>query len=87
MRSTYKAIVRGDRIEWDDDVPEEIRSRPALTVFVTIPDSPGGPDPADGRRQAEALDRLAARGGPSSITDPVQWQREQRQDRDVPGRA
>jgi hypothetical protein len=85
MRSTYKATVRGDRIEWDDDVPDEIRSRPTLTVLVTIPDSPGEPA-ADGHRQAEALGRLAARGGPSSIEDAVQWQREQRRDRDLPGR-
>ncbi|HLX61346.1 MAG TPA: hypothetical protein VKX17_08705 [Planctomycetota bacterium] len=40
------------------------------------------------RRQimAEALERIAARGGVASIPDPVAWQREQRKDRPLAGR-
>lgn len=82
-----QAILRGDRIEWDDDVPEQIRTQAALTVFVTIPDQPVAADDSRGLRMAEALERLAANGGVGSITDPVQWQRERRQDRDLPGRS
>lgn len=87
MQSIYKAILRGDRIEWEDDVPEQIRNQAALTVFVTIPDQLVVADATRGSRMAEALERLAAGGGVASITDPVQWQREQRQDRDLPGRS
>ncbi|MEK6301369.1 MAG: hypothetical protein AABO41_11650 [Acidobacteriota bacterium] len=87
MQSIYKAILRGDRIEWEDDVPEQIRNQPALTVFVTIPDQPVAADDTRGSRMAEALERLAASGGVASITDPLQWQREERQDRDLPGRS
>ncbi|MEK6284253.1 MAG: hypothetical protein AABO57_00765 [Acidobacteriota bacterium] len=87
MQSIYKAILRGDRIEWDDDVPEQIRTQTALTVFVTIPDQPVAPDDTRGLRMAEALERLAANGGVGSITDPSQWQRERREDRDLPGRS
>ena len=87
MQSIYKAILRGDRIEWEDDVPEQIRSQSALTVLVTILDQPAIADDTRGRRMAEILERLAASGGVASITDPLRWQREQRQDRDLPGRS
>ena len=87
MQSIYKAILRGDRIEWEDDVPEQIRSQTALTVFVTIPDQPVAADDTRGSRMAEALERLAANGGVGSITDPSQWQRDERKDRDLPGRS
>jgi hypothetical protein len=40
------------------------------------------------REQAlAALDRIAARGGIAGIPEPVAWQREQRGDRPLPGRA
>lgn len=87
MQSIYKAILRGDRIEWEDDVPEEIRTQAALTVFVTIPDQPDAADDTRGLRMAEALARLAANGGVASITDPLKWPRERREDRDLPCRS
>lgn len=87
MQSIYRAIVRGDRIEWEDDVPEQIRTQAPLNVFVTIPDQPSVADDTRGSRMAEALERLAASGGVASISDPLQWQREHRQDRDLPGRS
>ncbi len=87
MQSIYKAILRGDRIEWEDDVPEQVRTQAALTVFVTIPDQPVEADDKRGLRMAEALERIASNGGVGSITDPLQWQRERRQDRGLPGRS
>lgn len=87
MQSIYKAIVRGDRIEWEDDVPEQIRAQQALTVLVTVVDQHAAADKKRGQRMAEVLERLAAAGGVASITDPSEWQREQRQDRDLPGRS
>ena len=38
------------------------------------------------QRLAEALEQLAALNPFSDIADPVAWQREQRQDRPLPGR-
>lgn len=87
MQAIYKAIVRGDRIEWDDDAPQEIRTQQALRVSVTVLDQPTAGDDTRGPRMAEVLERLAASGGVASINDPLQWQREQRQDRDLPGRS
>ena len=87
MQSIYKAILRGDRIEWEDEVPEQIRAQQALPVLVTIVDQLAAVDEKRGPRMAAVLERLAASGGVASITDPLKWQREQRQDRDLPGRS
>jgi hypothetical protein len=87
MESIYKAILRGDRIEWKEDVPEQILNQAALTVFVTIPNQPVVAHEVSGTRMAETLEWLAASGGPASINDALQWQHEQRQDRDLPGRS
>lgn len=87
MHPTYKATLRRDRIDWEDDVPEHIRSQAVLTVFVTILNQSGLAEETSGPPMAEALERLALKGGVSSITDPAQWQREQREDRNVPGRT
>ena len=87
MDSTYKATVRGDRIEWEHEVPEEVRSQPTLSVIVTIAEQTDAGDKAGGSRMAAALERLARNGGIPSISDPVQWQREQRKDRDIPDRT
>jgi hypothetical protein len=38
------------------------------------------------RRMAEALENLAAADAFSEISDPVEWQREVRKDRPLPGR-
>jgi len=86
MQSTYKATLRGDRIEWGEDVPDQIRGHAGLTVFVTIPNQPGIAEDTRGPRMAEALRRLALSGGVPSIADPSKWQREQREDRELPGR-
>jgi hypothetical protein len=41
---------------------------------------------SDGKAMAKALAKLAASGSVSKISDPSAWQREQRQDRPLPGR-
>lgn len=87
MQSIYKATLRGDRLEWEDDVPEQIRTQEALPVLVTVIGQPDAADDSRGPRMAEVLERLAASGGVASITDPSEWQRDQRQDRELPGRS
>ena len=88
MLQTFKAILRGDRLEWSGDAPEKKRTESGVAVHVTILD-----EAADlsqtvnrGRRMAEALERLAARNALQEISDPVLWQREQREDRTLPDR-
>jgi hypothetical protein len=83
MRESYRAILKGDQLEWTDGVPSDLASE--QPVEVTILDEP---DPiADRRRRmAEALENLAAADAFSEISDPVEWQRDIRKDRPLPGR-
>jgi DNA-binding phage protein len=86
MLPTYRATLRGDRLEREDDIPEQARDEEPVTVYVTIVRSQGDADTSRGRRMANALELLAASGGVTSIADPAQWQREQREDREIRGR-
>ncbi len=36
MLQTYKATLNGNRLEWNGEVPEEVKSREAVSVIVTI---------------------------------------------------
>ena len=80
---TYRAILRGNRLEWTDQGPVDVN--PEQPVEVTIIDEPD--QTATGRKlMAEALEKLAATDAFSEISDPVGWQREIRKDRPLPGR-
>lgn len=80
---TYRAVLKGSRLEWTDPGPVDLK--PEQPVEVTILDEP--PQTEDRRkRMAEALEKLAAADAFSEISDPVEWQREIRRDRPLPGR-
>jgi predicted phosphoadenosine phosphosulfate sulfurtransferase len=87
MLQTYKAILRGNYLEWSGDAPKGIEQEQAVEVHVTIlRKATSSAVVAQGKRMAEALERLAAINALSEITDPSAWQREQRQDRSLPDR-
>ncbi len=88
MPSTYKAVLTGDTLAWSDEVPELVVTGQPVPVQVTILDEPvlQSQQQPRGHLMAAALERLAATSGLSSITDPSNWQREIRKDRDLPGR-
>ncbi len=84
---TYRAILKGDRLEWRGKVPPEIAQESAIPVDVTIlrDDQLSVSRTAQaGERMAAALERLAISG--VGIEDPVAWQRELRRERPLPGR-
>ena len=86
MTRTYRALLRGDRLEWLGETPESHTDHP-LRVQVTIEEpEPLAEEHARGRAMAALLEKLAARGTLSDLTDPAQWQRELRQERALPGR-
>jgi hypothetical protein len=84
MSRTYNAILTGDRVEWEKDAPAPTTD--PLRVQITVLDEPT-PRTDEERRQrlAEALERLTETSL-SKIPDPVEWQRQQRKDRPLPGR-
>ncbi len=87
MLQTYKAILRGNYLEWSGETPGQIESEQPLDVHVTILNEPPVAMLASqGRKMAEALERLAAIDALAEIADPSEWQREQREERSLPGR-
>jgi hypothetical protein len=81
---TYKAVLRGDHIEWIDTPPPTAGATP---VHVTLlEDVSSGSAAERGRAMAEALEALSSTGALADIEDPAAWQRELRRDRSLPGR-
>lgn len=84
MLPTYKAILTKDRVQWQDEAPPS--EQPASVIITFLHATPSNPKESDGQEMAAALREIAARGGLSAIDDASKWQREQRQDRPLPGR-
>lgn len=86
MRNTYKAVLRGDRLEWSGDAPDDIHPDQTVAVRVTVLDEDPATLAADGELMTAALEQLAASRSLSDLTDPVAWERETRRERPLPGR-
>ena len=88
MLQTYKATLRGNKLEWSDAAPQVISGDQPVAVHVTILDETQEPStqPTSGQQMAAILEQLARRPTLSSIDDPVMWQREQRRERTLPSR-
>jgi hypothetical protein len=82
MLITYKAILKGNRLEWTENAPEHL-SEKAVAVHVTILDEPVAllTSASQGQRMAAALEQLVAANALKELTDPAAWEREIRQDR------
>ena len=88
MFQTYKAILRGNRLEWNDAAPATLVDDRAVAVHVTIlaeVQSASTPHTA-GQHMAAILEQLSYQPTFAAISDPVAWQREQRNERTLPGR-
>lgn len=84
MLKTYKAVLRGDHIEWVDRPPHAGKPVP---VHVTLLDEADAePSASRGHDMARALGLLAESGGLAGISDAGSWQREIRRDRTLPER-
>ncbi len=87
--NTYRAVLKGNRLEWRGEIPPEIAREREVPVDVTIlrdEHSSASRAGNTGERMAAALEKLAASQAVTSIEDPVAWQREVRRDRPLPGR-
>jgi len=85
MLQTYKALLRGDRVEWMGPHPSCGSDHP-LEVEVTVLEDERPSSPSRGKEMATVLEKLAGCGAFSEIEDPASWQRETREDRALPGR-
>lgn len=84
MLKTFKAVLKGNVIEWIDEAPQ--LGDQSIAVHITVLEEDLGSDVASrGQRMAEVLEKLAANRAFSEV-DPMVWQREVRYDRSIPGR-
>ncbi len=89
MLNTYRAVLKGSRIEWRGESPPEISAGRDVAVEVTVLRDDrfkASRAPDAGKRMASALEKLATSTAVADIDDPVDWQRKMRQDRPLPGR-
>ncbi len=86
MLHTFRATLRGDSLEWAEEVRHNLRDDRPVQVLVTIlAEEPIAPMNGRGQRMAAVLEKLAQAQAFAGI-DPVAWQRDMRQDRELPGR-
>ena len=84
MSKIYRAKLHGDKIEWIDKAPEGVDG---VEVEIVVSSKPTFPDEKSrGAAMAAAFRKLAELKAFSEIKDPVEWQREIRRDRPLPGR-
>ena len=85
MSDTYHALLTGNRLEWQGEKPQ---TGDTVTVRVTVlgddDGSENGAETAQGERMAAVLEHLALLGTFAEESDPAQWEKEQRQERDLP---
>ncbi|MBN8562558.1 MAG: hypothetical protein J0L70_18655 [Leptolyngbya sp. UWPOB_LEPTO1] len=84
MLQTFKAVLKGNSIEWLDEAPE--LGEQSIPAHITVLEETTGLDAATrGQKMAEVLERLSANRAFSGI-DPIAWQHEIREDCSIPGR-
>ena len=88
MQTEYKAKLKDGQVEWLGAPPPLSLNGANVLVTLASPSEPTNelPKGERGRRMAEALRKIAASGGIKSISDPVAWQREIREDVKLPFR-
>lgn len=88
--TTYRAILRGNYLHWRNNMRVPLPpDRAVEVVYVTVLDeavTPTASSESQGQRMAAALEQLAQIHAVTAIADPVAWEHQLRQERDLPGR-
>jgi hypothetical protein len=87
MIRTYKALLRGNSLEWIGEAPERSEDHPITVEVTVLEESCSSEARSRGHEMAAILEKLAESGAVSDITDPIAWQQDLRQERPLPGRA
>lgn len=86
MLDTYKAILKGNTVIWEDDHPAMTLRDQEVEILVTLLwkiRTPVDHHRQRGEKMARCLEKLANTGGIHGIPDPIVWQRELRKDREI----
>ncbi|MEO5350482.1 MAG: hypothetical protein H7836_12665 [Magnetococcus sp. YQC-3] len=89
MLQSYEAIDDHGRLTWTGEAPQLVRGRVMVTLVNDLAD--GQPTENNSRvpngdRIADLLTEMAEKGIGKIFGDPMEWQREVRRDRPLPGR-
>ena len=84
MKRVYKAILRGDRVQWLNGALDE--EGPLLVEITVTKELDPKEEAVLSKPVSQLFQELADMGAFSEIDDPVAWQREIRKDRPLPGR-
>ena len=77
--------MKGNLLEWANEVPTQ-GDRP-VRVYVTLQEERSTLSAEFSRQKiVEILEKISANNVFAEISDPVEWQRDLRQDRPLPGR-
>ena len=81
--------MRGDKLQWQEAAGGVVPTNRPVEVLVTILKGQADEVSVEAKalRRVAALQKLAAMNALTGIQDPVQWQRELREDRELPGQA
>jgi hypothetical protein len=83
MQRIFEAILKGNHLEWTDEVPEH--GNLPIRVYVTLQEEDLlTSDELRRKKIVEILEKIAKNNIFSDISDPVEWQRELTQDRPLP---
>jgi hypothetical protein len=86
MLQTFRATLRGYLLEWGEEVQHFSKDDRPVQVLVTILEEEAIQEKKGrGRSMADVLEKIAQSQDFSGI-DPIAWQRDMRQDRELPGR-
>lgn len=86
MLHTFKATLKGNSLEWEEEVGRLLSRDYPVQVLVTILEGELLVETQGrGQQMAEVLENLAQAQAFTGI-DPVTWQQDVRQDRKLPGR-
>ncbi|MBR8835499.1 MAG: hypothetical protein DSM106950_16130 [Stigonema ocellatum SAG 48.90 = DSM 106950] len=86
MLHSFRAVLKGNWLEWQEEVNQWLHGNSSVQVLVTILDEePLAKTQGRGQQMAAVLEKLAQAGAFEGI-EPLMWQREVRHDRGLPGR-
>lgn len=87
MLRTFRAVLKGNLLEWQEEVNDWLQDNRTVQVLVTLLDEePIAVTQRRGRQMAVVLEKLAQARAFSGV-DPLVWQREIRRDRELPERS
>lgn len=86
MLRSYEVIYENGQISWLNGKPKITRGKAIIVIEEDESEQRTENNEPNGKRLAEIFEELAANNAAASFGDPMEWQKETRRDRVLPGR-